>query len=359
MIVLGESLARLRPCPTRLVRSAMCGLGDAQPVIRVRGGQTDAAVRRSRWREQREVPLTTGERCLELPGGCLKPGKADAPEILSGGVQQFHRPFSARHLDRRRLRQHIGEPGAGRGKHPGGRHGHRLEGLGRGRDHGDPTLKLVRVTEQNSALEEDFGGQERVREACGEAVGFIEKPEGLRGVREPKQSAQAKQETGALQILIVVMGEEICGGAQTLGRGKPGVGALGPVGGVYQPLHGTRIAGLLQVIGDRVGIGLRASQKCLRDPLVPEPAARREHAFVERLAGEGMDEANAGAIAFGRQEMEIHGLLDDRQERLFVKAGDCTPEGEWDFLANHRGNRQRLAHVFAQPSHPNVDDLPE
>jgi hypothetical protein len=41
---------------------------------------------------------------------------------------------------------------------------------------------LVRVTEQNSTLEEDFGGQERVREACGEAVGFIENPEGFRGV---------------------------------------------------------------------------------------------------------------------------------------------------------------------------------
>ena len=90
---------------------------------------------------------------------------------------------------------------------------------------------------------------------------------------------------------------------------------------------------------------------------MPESATRRQDAFVERLAGERVDEADAGAVPFGRQEMRVDRLLDDRQQRLVAEVGHLGPERERRLLPDHRGHRQRLAHLLAEPLHPPVDHL--
>ena len=53
--------------------------------------------------------------------------------------------------------------------------------------------------------------------------------------------------------------EEVGRGAEPLGRRQPGVRALGAVARLDQPLPGARIAGLLQVVGDRVRVGVGRS----------------------------------------------------------------------------------------------------
>ena len=168
---------------------------------------------------------------------------------------------------------------------------------------------------------------------------------------------QASRHARPLLTLDVL--EEGGRGPQALGRGQPGVGALSPVTGREQPFPGARIAGRLQVVGDRVGIGPRARQERLADPAVPHPPTRRQDALVERLAGQRVDEADARAIRVGLQQVGLHRPLDDRQQRLIVEVRHLGPERERHLLPDHGGNRQRLARRLAEPGDAAIDHLPE
>ena len=171
------------------------------------------------------------------------------------------------------------------------------------------------------------------------------------------QPANAAGEPTARPLLVLDPVEETSSGTETFGRGQPGVGALGAVAGLDQPFPGARIAGLLQVIRDRIRVGVRARQQRLSHPPMPEPAARWQDAFVERFSGQCVDEANAGAIPLGFQEMSVNGLLDDRQQRLIVKVRHLCPDGERHLLPDDRRDCQWFAHLLAEPSHPPLDDL--
>ena len=90
---------------------------------------------------------------------------------------------------------------------------------------------------------------------------------------------------------------------------------------------------------------------------MPEAPPRRQDALVERLPRQRVDEADARAIPLRRQQMGLDRPLDDRQQRLLVEVRHLGPERERHLLPDHRGHRQRLAHLLAEPGHPPVDHL--
>ena len=163
----------------------------------------------------------------------------------------------------------------------------------------------------------------------------------------------------ARPLLALDAFEEGGRGLKPLGRGQPGVGALGAVAGLDQPLPGARIAGLLQVVGDRVRIGVAARQQRLRHPPVPDPPARRQDALVERLAGQRVDEADARAVPLGLQQVRLDRPLHDRQHRLLVELRHLRPERERHLLPDHGRDRQRLPRRLAEARDPPVDHLAE
>ena len=222
-----------------------------------------------------------------------------------------------------------------------------------------PDRNLIRVAEQKPAEPADLGGHDGVADPRGDARGDVEGFDGAVWVGESQEVGDAARQPAARPLLALDVLEEGGGGPQPLGRGQPGVGALGPVAGRDQPLAGARIAGCLEVVGDRVGIGARARGERLADPAVPQPPARRQDAFVERLAGEGVDEADAPAIRVGLQQVGVHRPLDDRQQRLIVEVGHLGPERERHLLPDHGGHRQRHARRLAEPGDAAIDHVPE
>ena len=77
-------------------------------------------------------------------------------------------------------------------------------------------------------------------------------------VGEALQVRQAERESTAPRFLARDGRQEVDGGPQPLGRGQPGVGALGAVGRPHQPLPGAGVVGRLEVVGDRVRVGAGA-----------------------------------------------------------------------------------------------------
>ena len=96
--------------------------------------------------------------------------------------------------------------------------------------------------------------------------GIVEGLDGAGRVGEPHEVGDAAHQPAARPLLALDVLEEERRRPQPLGRGQPGVGALGPVAGRDQPLPGARIAGLLEVVGDRVGVGACARQRAPRRP---------------------------------------------------------------------------------------------
>ena len=98
----------------------------------------------------------------------------------------------------------------------------------------------------------------------GDGGGVVDGFDGAGWVGEPHEVGDAARQSAAYPLLAFGVLKEGGGRPQPLGRGQPGVGALGPVTGREQPLPGARIAGRLKVIGDRIGIGTRMPRRAPR-----------------------------------------------------------------------------------------------
>jgi hypothetical protein len=112
------------------------------------------------------------------------------------------------------------------------------------------------------------------------------------------------------------------------------------------------------VKGDGVHIWVCPRYQRLRDLPMPEAAARGQDVLVECLARKGVNETDAYAVPFGFEEMSFDRALDDREQSFVTETRELGPKREGHLLPNHRGHRQRLSHVLAEPPHPSVDHLP-
>ena len=117
----------------------------------------------------------------------------------------------------------------------------------------------IQIAEQASASAGELGGDGRIADPRGSPLGDFDDSNGAGWVGKPLEIADAASEPAPRPLLTLDAFEEGGRRLKSLGRGHPGIRALGAVARLDQPLPGARIAGLLQVVGDRVRIGLRAS----------------------------------------------------------------------------------------------------
>src|SRR5215207_2011445 len=324
-----------------------------------RDGGVDPTARLSHGVEYGDAPLAAIDCRAQVSWGGEEPTKADATPDHRVVVAWDHEVFVRVGANTGRDREPIGVPGLDRGGYLRRRRGHRLERFDT-RDHlGESRSELICVAEQKPAKPTDFGGHDGVIDLRGHAGGNVEDFDGAVRVGESQEVGDAASQPAARPLLARGVLKEGSGRPQPLGRGEPGVGALSPVAGREQPVTGARIAGCLEVVGDRIRVGASVRGERLADAAMPHTATRRQDAFVERLTGEGVDEANVPAIWIGLQQMGVYCPLDDRQQRLVVETGHVSPESEWHLLPDHRGHGQWHARPLPEPGHAAIDHVPE
>ena len=134
---------------------------------------------------------------------------------------------------------------------------------------------------------------------------------------------------------------------------------MGALSGTDQPLGRPRVTRLLKVIGNGIRVGIGLGRQRFGSPAVPEPAAGRQHALVERLPRQRVDEADARTIALRLQQVGLDRPFDDRQQRLLTHLPDIRPEVEGHLLTDYGRDRQRGARLLAQAAYSTIDYLPQ
>src|SRR5690349_6779426 len=77
--------------------------------------------------------------------------------------------------------------------------------------------------------------------------------------------------------------KQLGGGGQTVDGDGPGVGPLCVLAGTDEPIRGAGVLGKLKMTGHRIRARHAAGDQRLRYLAMPEPAARRRNALVERF----------------------------------------------------------------------------
>lgn len=144
-----------------------------------------------------------------------------------------------------------------------------------------------------------------------------------------------------------------------LDRRQPGIAPPRALAGLEQPLGRARVARLLPVVGDDVGIRPwlpQHGQQRLADLPVDAATPRRREPLVQRLADERVREADAHPIRCLHQQPGLRRLLDYPSKApspTRATAAVC----QHDLLANHRREGEEPRRLRAESRHPPVDDL--
>ena len=175
---------------------------------------------------------------------------------------------------------------------------------------------VVRVAEEKPTGLTRFGRQCGITDTLGKTDRLLDGPAAARRGGKTQHAGNAAKGPSTRPFLAGHAGEQLGRHGEPLAGGQPGIGALGALSGTDQPLGRPRVTRLLKVIGNGIRVGIGLGRKRLGSPAVPEPAARRQHALVERLAGQRVDEADARTIALRLQQVGLDRPFDDRQQRL-------------------------------------------
>ena len=198
---------------------------------------------------------------------------------------------------------------------------------------------MIRVAMEDAAVKSDFGGQDRVADLLRKVSSFVGGGQSAHRVRKALQAGKAKHQAAAREFLTGDVLEQIGGGAESLDRCQPGIGSLRPVSSALQPFPGAGIASLLEMKCNRVGIVGRSRRQRFGDSPVPGPAPRWRDGFVEGFPSQRVNEADAGAVRLGLEQMRLHRHLDNGECRLFVEIGEASPDFERHLLTHDGGDR--------------------
>lgn len=124
-----------------------------------------------------------------------------------------------------------------------------------------------------------------------------------------------------------------------------------------QPLDRPRVPRALEMIGHRVGVGRWLRHYHLGDVAVEGAATGEGDRLIERLADEGVGEADPGSVWRFQQHPRSRRAVNRVRQRLLVGRGYPQPEIERHRLANDRRQGQELPDLRAEPRRPRPDDL--
>jgi hypothetical protein len=100
------------------------------------------------------------------------------------------------------------------------------------------------------------------------------------------------------------------------------------------------ISGLPVVVGDLIGIGPGRLLQNLADTAVPRLMERGQHISVERLANEGVDEAELLPVWGLLYEVRLQGAPEHVSQAVVARAAHRAQQSELHLLADHRSDSQ-------------------
>ena len=131
---------------------------------------------------------------------------------------------------------------------------------------------------------------------------------------------------------------------------------ISPVTGHDKPISRARVVSPLEMVGDRIRIGLMRDAQSLPDLPVQPPAPSRRETLIQRLADQGVGEAHALAVLLDQQP-RLRGPLHDLAQRVLVHVIDRRPKFRRYLLAYDGGDRQYSARLLAQTIESTIDHL--
>ncbi|MBA3416988.1 MAG: hypothetical protein H0U10_17340 [Chloroflexia bacterium] len=237
----------------RGVRFPRGHLDQPQPEVGVAGRGEDDLVEGLNRRYLRQVAFPDRPRLTIAPGE----GEPKNERAAAGmDVRRRGPGVDARVRGVVRIGERVGDPGGhlGAGSRLLGKRGERgVTELHRR----EPARDLAPDALDGAAVEVRVGRQHGVAERMTHAFGVFQVADALRGVGPSKQPADAVQQPAPLARVLGAPFEGGGRGLKALGCRSPSVGALGAFPRPHQPLPRPPIAGLIEVIGDRVRIGAR------------------------------------------------------------------------------------------------------
>src|SRR4030095_4408789 len=84
-----------------------------------------------------------------------------------------------------------------------------------------------------------------------------------------------------------------------------------------------------------------------------------QNAFVDRFAGQSMDEADMRPISLRFDQIGVDQSLNDSQECLFIDLRELRPESERNIRADHGGDFQCTTRLVPKPADTAIDHLPD
>jgi hypothetical protein len=80
---------------------------------------------------------------------------------------------------------------------------------------------------------------------------------------------------------------------------------------------------------------------------------------VECLANERMGESHLITTSSFDQHPDVHPLLDEREQEVFVTLRNCHPKIKWHFIPDHCRDGEQSLHLLPEPRQPTIDHMAE
>jgi hypothetical protein len=202
---------------------------------------------------------------------------------------------------------------------------------------------IARRVQEVAPVSKRVGGQAALARPLGERDDLLQEFRRARRSDPPDQRRDVEQQPGTLVLAAPRRLQQRQRRLVARGGGQPGVGA--------------RVARAPEVVGDRVGVGMRASCQRLGHRAMRAPSPQRERPLVERLADERVGEADPRAIGRLDQQAGLDCPLDRPQQALLVRLRDRRPQRQRHLLADYCRQRQQPARLGPKAVQARVEHL--